>query len=780
MKLSRADVKQHNSRKSCWVAIHGAVYDVTDFLDTHPGGAKVILRCAGKDATDEFDSVHSLEVLSEALPDSALKGQIDLNELKASKDSEPSFSEVSAKPGYGGPPPLNTLINLHDFEQVAQEYLPANAWAYYSSGADDEISKRNNNKSYQKVSLRPRILRKIPRVDTTTSILGHSVSLPVYISPVGIAKLAHPDGECALATAAGKEGIAQVLANGASMPIERVMEARTSSDQPLFAQLYVNRDISKSVETIRRAIKAGAQAIWITVDSPVVGKREMDERLNLSVMAEDSDAQGQGVAKIMASSISPFIDWSILTWLREMTDLPVVIKGIQCVEDAVIAYKHGVEGIVLSNHGGRSQDTAQSPLLTLLEIRKFAPYIVKSKMQIFIDGGIRRGTDVLKAIALGATAVGLGRPFLFSLSGGYGEQGVRRMLKILRQEIESNMVFLGATSLEELCPEMVNASRLERDLIDVLLYGLGAIGSFYAFILSRSPNVRLTVVARSNYDAVKANGITINSENHGQNTFHPYRVVKSPAEASPVDYVVCAHKAIDQENVAAQLKPVVDEGRTTFVIIQNGVGNEVPFRNQFPGCSILTCVTWVGATQISPGIVKHTKSEDMQIGLFPNHQVDDTVEKQRLKAFADLLEHGKTRFKVLDDMQVQRWEKVVWNVAWNSITALTMVDTQTWLHSSKDAEPFTRRLMQEVINIARGCGVDLADDLIQKLMDKINAMPGIGSSMQTDCKNGRPMEIDVILGFPVRKSKELGIPAPYLESLYLLLCAVDGRIRAAL
>ncbi|KAJ6090298.1 Ketopantoate reductase ApbA/PanE [Penicillium sp. IBT 16267x] len=309
---------------------------------------------------------------------------------------------------------------------------------------------------------------------------------------------------------------------------------------------------------------------------------------------------------------------------------------------------------------------------------------------------------------------------------------------------------------------------------------VSSIGSFYAFILSRSNNVRLTVVARSNYDAVSTKGITINSENHGQHTFHPERVVRSPAEASPVDYIVCAHKAIDQEDVAAQLNPLVEDGRTTFVIIQNGVGNEVAFRNQFPGCSILTCVTWVGAIQISPGIVNHTKSEDMQIGLYPNNEIDGATEKQRLETFADLLKHGKTRFKVLDDMQAIRWEKTVWNVAWNSITALTMVDTQTWLHSSEDAEPFTRRLMQEVINIARGCGVNLADDLIQKLMNKIHAMPGIVTSMQTDCKNGRPMEIDVILGFPVRKSKELEIPAPYLESLYLLLCAVDGRIRAAL
>ncbi|KGO56442.1 Alpha-hydroxy acid dehydrogenase, FMN-dependent [Penicillium expansum] len=464
MKLTRQEINRHNNQETCWVVIHGAVYDVTDFLDSHPGGAAVILRCAGKDATEDFDSVHSLELLSEALPETALQGYVDPAELGEPKYKPYAMDEKQSKLDDNSPPPLQSLINLHDFERIAHQRLSATTWAYYSSGADDEISKLNNALAYQKISLRPRILRKITAVNTATVILGYSTTLPVYISPVGLAKLSHPEGECALAAAAGKEGLVQILANGSSMPIEQVMKSRTSPKQPIFQQLYVNKDIQKSVETVRRAERAGASAIWITVDSPVVGKREMDERLNLTVTATDNGAEEKGVAKIMASSISPFIDWEILTWLRQLTDLPIVIKGIQCVEDAVLAYQHGVQGIVLTNHGGRSQDTAQAPLLTLLEIRKFAPHLIESKMQIFIDGGIRRGTDVLKAIALGATAVGLGRPFLFSLSG-YGKDGVRRMIEILRQEIETNMVFLGVTSLEELRPEMVNTSRLEKHVI---------------------------------------------------------------------------------------------------------------------------------------------------------------------------------------------------------------------------------------------------------------------------------------------------------------------------
>ena len=248
-------------------------------MDSHPGGAQVLLRCAGKDATGDFDAVHDVELLTTSLSPSAFLGKINTDALPKSSNqsSQPSV------PDRNTPPPLNGIINLHDFEYVAKQHLTPNAWAYYFSGADDEISKRQNAKAYQRVSLRPRILRSIRTVDTTTSILGQPVSLPVYMSPVGIVKLAHPDGELALAAAAGKEGLAQVLANGSSFPVERVMDARITKDQPIFCQLYVNRDIRKSEETVRRAEKAGASAIWLTVDSPVVGKREMDERVNLQI-----------------------------------------------------------------------------------------------------------------------------------------------------------------------------------------------------------------------------------------------------------------------------------------------------------------------------------------------------------------------------------------------------------------------------------------------------------------------------------------------------------------
>ncbi|KAI1842534.1 hypothetical protein JX265_012654 [Neoarthrinium moseri] len=313
--------------------------------------------------------------------------------------------------------------------------------------------------------------------------------------------------------------------------------------------------------------------------------------------------------------------------------------------------------------------------------------------------------------------------------------------------------------------------------IDVLVYGLGGIGSFYAFILSRSEQVRLTVVARSNYDAVKSKGLKLLSQNHGEHDVKPHKVVRTPAEAGVTfDFVVCAHKAIDQASVPDQIAPAVDETKTTLVIIQNGVGNEEPFRQRFPSATILSCVTWVGASQPEPGVVKHTQSEDMQIGLFPNASRDKSSEEQRLEEFAALLRHGNTIFQVVPNIQVQRWEKVVWNAAWNSLTTLTLMTTHDWLSSSEDAMPMTRRLMTEVIDVARKCDVPLQYGLIDQLINKILAMPPIGSSMQADYKNGRPMEVDIILGYPVRKAKELGIPAPTIETIYTILKAVNLRL----
>lgn len=187
---------------------------------------------------------------------------------------------------------------------------------------------------------------------------------------------------------------------------------------------------------------------------------------------------------------------------------------------------------------------------------------------------------------------------------------------------------------------------------------------------------------------------------------------------------------------------------------------------------------WVGAKQDSPGCITHMSAENTQIGLFPNKSLETSREHATLDKFASLLRDGGTPVSIEDNIQVQRWEKVVWNVAWNSLTALTMLDTHAWLNSSPDAMPMTQKLMTEVIDVARKCDVPLQYELVDQLIDKILAMPPIGSSMQTDCKLGRPMEVDVILGTPVRKGRDLGVSIPTLEVLHTLLLAINSRMES--
>jgi len=439
---------------------------MTSFVDSHPGGPALILSQGGKDATSAYSDFHDPELVEETLGIDARKGVLVSNET--AKHAPTHDMEGSSVPQQSiAALSLRAMVSLADFEERASACMTPAAWAYVTSGADDEISCRENARAYSRVFLRPRVLRDVQTIDCSTTILGQRSSLPFYTSPVGLGKLVHSDGECAIALGAGIEGVIQVVNTVSSMPIERIMESRVNAEQPVFLQLYADRDLSKSVAFVHRVQKAGVKAIWLTVDSPVVGKRERDERLAGSgdtgeTMQEIVDSTGAGgVAAANTGFINAGIDWGIIEWLRGITNLPIVIKGIQCHEDASLAFEHGVDGIVLSNHGGRSQDTAQPPLLTLLEVNKFAPHILGKNMQVFVDGGIRRGTDIIKALALGATAVGIGRPTLFSMAGGFGSYGVRRMIQILRRELQINMAMVGARRIGDLSSGMLNTRRLE-------------------------------------------------------------------------------------------------------------------------------------------------------------------------------------------------------------------------------------------------------------------------------------------------------------------------------
>ncbi|PWY74316.1 ketopantoate reductase family protein [Aspergillus heteromorphus CBS 117.55] len=284
------------------------------------------------------------------------------------------------------------------------------------------------------------------------------------------------------------------------------------------------------------------------------------------------------------------------------------------------------------------------------------------------------------------------------------------------------------------------------DQVEVVLYGLGAIGSFYAFVLQRSDRVRLTVIARSNYQAVKENGILLKSANHGEHRFHPDRVLRSPSELThPADYLVCTNKAIDTDTVVQSLSPAINAD-TTIVIIQNGVGNEDPFRAVYPSSTIISCVTWVGASQPTPGTTIHTTSEETELGLYPNPTLPRSIESDRLTTFTILLTPSRTPFTVHTDIQPIRWSKTIWNCAWNTLTTLTAQDTQSFLGSSPDAIPFTRRLMNEAVSVATACGVSLPQDLVDAQMERMRRLGAVRTSMQIDREMGRKMEIEVIVG----------------------------------
>ncbi|KAK2126295.1 enolase C-terminal domain-like protein [Fusarium oxysporum II5] len=373
-------------------------------------------------------------------------------------------------------------------------------------------------------------------------------------------------------------------------------------------------------------------------------------------------------------------------------------------------------------------------------------------------------------------------PSVFDLEGGHVKAPTGYGLGI---EIDEEMVArIAKETAPWQCktfhgPDGKSIVKMSDKSLEVLVYGLGAIGSFYAFILSRSEHVHLTVVARSNFEAVSANGISIDSQNHGKHHVKPHKVFRTVAEAGQkFDFIICTNKAVDQLSTAADIAPGVGDN-TSIVIIQNGVGNEDAFREKFPSATIISCVTWVGARQPEPGFIAHTTSEDMQVGLYPNEAGDESCDKKHLAQFESLLSIGKTIFQIVPNIQVQRWEKVVWNAAWNSLTALTLMDTHAWLSSSDLSTPMTRKLMKEVIDVANALGVPLGYELIDRLLEKILAMPPIGSSMRTDYENGKPMEVEVILGYPVRKGKELGIDVATIETLYTILLAINKRLISA-
>jgi len=494
------EVQQHRSPESCWVVLYNSVYDVTKFLPDHPGGSKIILQLAGTDATEEFDPIHPPGTLEESLPSEAKLGTFDANTLPKEKKA-PEETGTTKSPAQEQkdrtPQTLEECLNLDDIEALATKKISRKAWGYYYSAGDDLLSKMLNNTVYQSILLRPRIFVDCTKCDTSTTILGHRVDVPFFISPAAMARLGHPDGEHGMAQACATYGALQIISNNASQTPEQIV-AESKHGQIFGWQLYVQTERKKSEDMLARIKKLPQiKFICLTLDAPVPGKREHDERTNIVASKVpvrsavqngsaassspnpeakklrleerlESDAEGSGgVGKALFAGTAPDLTWkTTLPWLKKHTDLPIVLKGLQTHEDAYIASLHTpqIKGIILSNHGGRAMDTAPPSIHTLLEIRKYCPEVL-TRLEVYVDGGVRRGTDVVKALALGATGVGLGRAPLFG-NGAAGRQGVERVFGILKAETETAMRLLGVEKISELGPQHVNSRAVERDIFD--------------------------------------------------------------------------------------------------------------------------------------------------------------------------------------------------------------------------------------------------------------------------------------------------------------------------
>ena len=455
------------------IILYGTVWDVTGFLPDHPGGSDVILKLAGKDATGEYDAIHPPETLEANLPAEARFGPIDPRTLP---EPVQGAKNVGPEPEPEGPIPLSSLLNLDEIEAAARKKLSRKGWAYYYSAADDLYSKSFNSTVYRSILLRPRIFIDCSKCDTTTTFLGHQLHIPIFISPAAMARLAHADGEWGIAQACKTFGAMQLISNNASMTPEQIVKD-ASPDQVFGWQLYVQTEKRKSEDMLARINKLDAiKFICLTLDAPVPGKREDDERCKNIVEKDSSsllkDAGGNvlkgggGIGQSLFVGTDPTLTWSkTLPWLAKHTNKPIILKGLQTHEDAYIASQHAqVKGIILSNHGGRAMDTAPPSLHTLLEIRKYCPQVL-DKLDVLVDGGIKRGTDVVKALCLGARAVGIGRAALFGLGAG-GIEGVERVLEILQDETATAMRLLGVDRLQHLGSRHVNTRMVERDIYD--------------------------------------------------------------------------------------------------------------------------------------------------------------------------------------------------------------------------------------------------------------------------------------------------------------------------
>jgi isopentenyl diphosphate isomerase/L-lactate dehydrogenase-like FMN-dependent dehydrogenase len=330
-------------------------------------------------------------------------------------------------------------LNVHEYEALAQELLESSnpaAWHFYQGGSDDEVTLRDNRAAFARLRLRPRVLVDVSKVDTGTTILGSQIAMPVCVAPTAQHGHAHERGECITAQGAAAAGTLMVASSSSSRSLEEIAE---SCSGPLWFQLYI-RSLEQAASFVRRAEGSGYKAIVLTVDLPRLGNRERDRHYDFAAPYIDGN-----YGDVNLEFIGDSITWETLDWLQSITSLPVVVKGILTAEDAALAVEHGVAGIIVSNHGGRQLDGAPASIDALPEVVEAAG----GRCEVYMDGGIRRGTDVLKALALGARALFVGRPALYGLIVN-GDEGVRHVLEILKTELESAMALCGRPTLQNI------------------------------------------------------------------------------------------------------------------------------------------------------------------------------------------------------------------------------------------------------------------------------------------------------------------------------------------
>lgn len=335
-------------------------------------------------------------------------------------------------------------INVHEYEALAQARMEIGAWDYHQGGSDDEVTVRANRAAFERIWLRPRVLVDVSNCELATTVLGIPVSMPILVAPMALHGLAHEEAEVATARAAATAKTLTAVSTFSTHNLEDVADAATG---PLWFQVYAYRNFKITEILIKRAEAAGYRALVLTVDTPRVGRRERDIRNNFGLASRVYAGNFVGLQVTTAEEplsleTSTTLTWDILAHIRTLTTLPVLVKGVLTAEDAVLAVKYGAAGIIVSNHGGRQLDSVIPSILALPEVVD----AVAGRCEVYVDGGIRRGTDVLKALALGARAVLVGRPILWGLAAN-GAEGVAHVLALLRAEFELAMMLAGCPTL---------------------------------------------------------------------------------------------------------------------------------------------------------------------------------------------------------------------------------------------------------------------------------------------------------------------------------------------